>query len=117
MVQKADLVIIGISIGVAVGVVIASLVYFGIRWYRKQAHLQRRASDCGVSIIPIRTNGVDTSIDISASISDSGTVKGSGNPVKTTQQSWWNHHSKDRFASGSGLPRYSYKYVSSSSFS
>ncbi|KAM7516669.1 hypothetical protein LguiA_006252 [Lonicera macranthoides] len=115
MVRKADLVIIGISVGVAVGIIIASLVYFGIQWYKKCTHLfQRRASDTGVSVVPIRTNGIDTSIDISASLSNSVTVRGSDYPVpaKTSHQSWWNnHHSKDRFASGSGLPRYSYKDI------
>nr|WGU43391.1 calcium/calmodulin-regulated receptor-like kinase 2 isoform X2 [Nardostachys jatamansi] len=112
MVQRANLVIIGISVGVAVGISIASLAYFGIRWYRKRIHLQRRASDCGVSVVPIRTNGVDTSIDISASLSNSVNVNGSDNPVKATQHSWWNHRSNnDRIVSGSGLPRYSYKDI------
>ena len=115
MVQRADLVIIGISVGVAVSIIILTLVYFGIQWYKKHTHLlQRRASDTGVSVVPIRTNGIDTSIDISASLSNSVTVRGSDYPApgKTSHQSWWNnHHSKDRFASGSGLPRYSYKYV------
>ncbi|KAH6791257.1 Protein kinase superfamily protein [Perilla frutescens var. frutescens] len=111
MVHKADLVIIGITVGLAVGIVIASLVFFGIRWYKKRAHLRRCANDRSASTLPIRRNGLNTSIDSSASFSSSVTMNGSDQPVQKPQHSWWNNHSKDPFASASGIPRYPYKDI------
>ncbi|KAI3452172.1 hypothetical protein Pfo_008837 [Paulownia fortunei] len=111
MVHTADLVIIGISVGLAVGILIASLVFFGICWYKKRAHLQRCANDRSAATLPIRTNGLDTSIDFSASLSSSVTIKGLGYLAQKPQHSWWNNHSKDRFASASGIPRYCYKDI------
>ncbi|KAK6129106.1 hypothetical protein DH2020_037142 [Rehmannia glutinosa] len=106
MVHKADLVIIGISVGLAVGILLASLVFFGICWYKKRVHLRRCATDRSAATLPIRTNGLDTSVDSSASIS-------SFMPIKTQnpQHSWWNKHNKDRFVSASGIPRYYYKDI------
>lgn len=111
MIQKADLVIIGITVGLAAGIILASLVFFGIRWYKKRAHLRRCANDRCASNLPIRRNGFDTSIDSSASLSSSVTKNGSDQPVQKPQHSWWNNHSKDRVVSASGIPRYPYKYV------
>ncbi|KAH6755337.1 Protein kinase superfamily protein [Perilla frutescens var. hirtella] len=39
-------------------------------------------------------------------------MNGSDQPVQKPQHSWWNNHSKDHFASASGIPRYPYKYGS-----
>lgn len=111
MVHKADLVIIGISVGVAFGVLIAILVYFGVRWYKRRANLQRCANECSVAVLPIRTNGFGTSIDTSASLSNSVVIKGLDYNTKNLHRSWWNHHSKDRLPSASGIQRYCYKYV------
>ena len=116
MVHKADLVIIGISVGLAFGVLIASLVFFGVRWYKRRANFRRCANERSVATLPIRTNGVGTSIDNSASLSTSVVVKESEHNSKNLQHSWWNHHSKDRFASPSGIPTYSYKYVKTLNF-
>lgn len=111
MVHKADLVIIGICVGVAFGVLIASLVFFGIRWYKRRVHLQDHANERSVATLPIRTNGLETSVDFSASLSNSVAIKTAGFPATNSQHSWWSHPSKDQFVSASGLPRYSYKYV------
>ncbi|GMP30831.1 hypothetical protein CsSME_00005311 [Camellia sinensis var. sinensis] len=111
MVPKGDLVIIGISVGLALGLFIAALVFFGIRWYKKRAHLRQCANDRSATTLPIRTNGLGTSIDYSASISNSIADKGSDFLAKNSQPSWWSHRSKDRFASASGIPRYSFKDV------
>lgn len=107
MVHKADLVIIGVSAGVAVGILLASLVFFCVRWYKRRAHLRRCANERSLATLPIRTNGFGTSIDLSASIC----AKEPENVAKISQQSWWSHPSKDRFASASGILRYAYKYV------
>ncbi|XP_057769806.1 calcium/calmodulin-regulated receptor-like kinase 2 isoform X1 [Salvia miltiorrhiza] len=110
MVQKTDLVIIGISVGLAAGLIIASLVFFAIRWYKRRAHLQQCANERSSSTLPIRRNGLNTSIDFSASLTNSVT-KGSDEPVQKPQHSWWNNQNKDRFASVSGILRYSYKDI------
>ncbi|KAL1538835.1 Calcium/calmodulin-regulated receptor-like kinase 2, variant 2 [Salvia divinorum] len=110
MVQKADLVIIGICVGLAAGILIASLVFFGIRWYRKRARLRQRENERSPSTLPIRRNGLNTSVDFSASLSSSVT-NGPTEPVQKPQHSWWNNHNKDRFASVSGILRYSYKDI------
>ncbi|XP_073018850.1 calcium/calmodulin-regulated receptor-like kinase 2 [Primulina eburnea] len=111
MVHKTDLVIIGISVGLTVGILIASLVFFGICWCKRRAHLRRCSNERSVAILPIRTNGFGTSIDSSASISNSVTVPGSEFLSQKPQHSWWNNHTKDRFASASGIPRYHYKDI------
>ncbi|KAL8471846.1 hypothetical protein ACS0TY_028542 [Phlomoides rotata] len=111
MVQRGDLIIIGISAGVAAGILITSLVFVGICWYKRRAHLQRSVNDRSASTLPIRTNGLNTSIDLSASLSSSVNVKGSGLPSPKPQHSWWNNHNKDHFVSASGIPRYPYKDI------
>lgn len=111
MVDKADLVIIGLSVGLAFGVLIACLVFFGVRWYRRRANLRRCANECSVATLAIRTNGVGTSIDMSASLSDSVVVKEADYISQNLQHSWWSYRSKDRFASASGIPRFTYKYL------
>ncbi|OMO52589.1 hypothetical protein CCACVL1_29178 [Corchorus capsularis] len=110
MVHKGDLVAIGISVGLALGILLAALVFFGIRWYRNRANLRRCSNERSVTVLPIRANGFGTSTDFSASISNTIAVKGSDNQ-KSSSNSWWNLQSKDRFASASGLPKYSYKDV------
>nr|GME08233.1 calcium/calmodulin-regulated receptor-like kinase 2 [Ipomoea batatas] len=107
MVHKADLVIIGVSVGVAVGILLASLAFFCVCWYKKRAHLRRCANERSLATLPIRANGFGASIDLSASIS----AKGPENVAKSSQQSWWSHPSKDRFASASGILRYAYKDI------
>ncbi|XAR51611.1 Non-specific serine/threonine protein kinase [Bertholletia excelsa] len=111
MVDQGDLVIIGISAGLALGILAASLIFFGIRWYKKRAHLQKCANEHSAATLPIRTHGLGTSIDSSASLSHSVSVRGSDYIAKNSQFSWWSHHTKDRFASASGIPRYSYKDI------
>lgn len=111
MVHKADLVIVGICVGVAFGILIASLVFFGIRWYKRRVRLQHHSNERSVATLPIRTNGLGTSVDFSASLSNSVATNTSGFPAKNSQNSWWSPPRKDQFASASALPRYSYKYA------
>ncbi|CAA3014667.1 calcium calmodulin-regulated receptor-like kinase 2 [Olea europaea subsp. europaea] len=105
MVQKANLVIIGISVGLAVGILVASLVFFAICWCKKRAHLR------SVATLPIQTNGLGTIIESIASLPNSVTVKESEYLAKKPRYSWWNNLRKDQFVSTSGIPRYSYKDV------
>ena len=111
MVRQADLVIIGVSVGLALGVLISCLIFFGIRWYKKRAHLGRSANEHSVTTLPIRTNGLGTSADFSASLTSSITPSRSENLHKSSHFSWWSHQNKDRLASASGILKYSYKYV------
>ncbi|XP_039036939.1 calcium/calmodulin-regulated receptor-like kinase 2 [Hibiscus syriacus] len=108
MVHKADLIVIGIFVGLALGILIATLVFFGIRWYRKYAKLSC-SNARSVTVIPIRTNGFGTSTDFSASLSSAVPVEVPEYHKKSSPNSWWSPHSKDQFASASGLPKYSYK--------
>jgi len=108
MVDQGDLVVICVSIGVALGVLMACLVYFGIRWYNKRTHLSRSANEPSLTAIPIRTNGLGTSTDFSASLTSSVATYRSPNPSKNSPAGW-NHQNKDAFASVSGILRYSYK--------
>ncbi|KVH92641.1 calcium/calmodulin-regulated receptor-like kinase 2 isoform X2 [Cynara cardunculus var. scolymus] len=111
MVPKADLVIIGVCVGLAVGILLASLAFFGVRWYRRRAHLRKCANDNSPSTLPIRQNGVDTSNILSESFASSVTVKVSTYPAKTSLLSKWNKNGKEQLASASGLPRYTYKDI------
>ncbi|XP_076933604.1 calcium/calmodulin-regulated receptor-like kinase 2 [Bidens hawaiensis] len=111
MARKADLVIIGVCVGVAVGVFLAVLGFFGVRWYKRRAHLRKCANDHSASTLPIRQNGLDTSNILSESFSSSVSVKVSTYPAKTPPLSKWNRHNKEPLVSASGLPRYSYKDI------
>ncbi|XVF71330.1 hypothetical protein PTKIN_Ptkin12aG0028400 [Pterospermum kingtungense] len=111
MAQGGDLVAIGVSVGLALGILIASLLFFGIRWYRKRVNLRRRSNERSVAVLPIRTNGFGTSTDFSASLTNSIAVHQSEYHQKSSPKSWWSPRSKDPIFSASGLPKYSYKDV------
>jgi len=112
MVRQTDLVIIGVSAGLALGILISCLIFFGIRWCKKRsAHLRLSASESSVTTLPIRTNGLGTSTDFSASLDSSIATSRSESIKKSSHFSWWSHQNKDRFASASGILKYSYKYA------
>ncbi|XP_014619681.1 calcium/calmodulin-regulated receptor-like kinase 2 isoform X1 [Glycine max] len=111
MVDQAHLVIICISVGVALGVLIAYLIHVGIRWYKKRAHLSQSANEPSLTTIPIRTNGLKTSINFSVSLTSSIATSRSPNPHKSSCSTWWSHQNKDGFASVSGILKYSYKEI------
>ncbi|KAF6140027.1 hypothetical protein GIB67_001768 [Kingdonia uniflora] len=109
--NQADLVIVGVTVGVGIGFLIAVCAFFAIKWYRKRLRLQREANDRSIASLPIRMNGVNTSIDDSASISNSIAAHGLPQLAKNTQRSWWSNHNTDFPASISGTLRYSYKDI------
>ncbi|BAT83196.1 hypothetical protein LR48_Vigan03g002900 [Vigna angularis] len=111
MVDQGDLVVICVSIGVALGILIACLVYFCTRWYNKRTHLSRSANEPSLTAIPIRTNGLGTSTDFSASLTSSIATYRSPNPPKKSHPAGRNHQNKDGFASVSGILKYSYKEI------
>jgi len=112
MVRQTDLVILGVSVGLALGILISCLIFFGIRWYKKRAaHLRLSANESSVTTLPIRTNGLGTSTDFSASLDGSIATSRSEDLKKNSHFTWWSHQNKDRFASASGILKYSYKYA------
>ncbi|KAI3713115.1 hypothetical protein L1987_71686 [Smallanthus sonchifolius] len=99
MVHKVDLVIIGVSVGLAVGLLIAALVFFGVWWYKRHK--------CPSSALPThKSSGIDTSIILSKSSDNSVTVKLSTYPTKTSPIATLYNK-----ASASALLKYSYKDV------
>ncbi|KAK7266632.1 hypothetical protein RIF29_19281 [Crotalaria pallida] len=111
MVRQADLVIIGVTAGLALGILISCLIFFGIRWYKKRTNIRRSAHESSLTTLPIRTNGFEASTDLSASITSSIVMSRSENVQKNPHFSWWSPQSKDRFATPSGIPKYSYKEI------
>ncbi|XP_065854852.1 calcium/calmodulin-regulated receptor-like kinase 2 [Euphorbia lathyris] len=111
MIHETELIIIGVSAGLALGILIASLLFFGIRWYRNRAHLRQCANERSLTTLPIRVNGLETSTDFSASLTNSVTIEETDQPRKSSQFFLWNHHRKDHFTSPSGVLRYSYKDI------
>ncbi|XP_017411213.1 calcium/calmodulin-regulated receptor-like kinase 2 isoform X2 [Vigna angularis] len=115
MVRQTDLVIIGVSAGLALGILISCLIFFGIRWCKKRsAHRRLSANESSVTTLPIRTNGLGTSTDFSASLNSSIATSRSENIKKSSHFNWWSHQNKDRFASASGILKYSYKEIQKS---
>ncbi|KAI7757052.1 hypothetical protein M8C21_021560 [Ambrosia artemisiifolia] len=101
MSQKTDLVVVGVCVGVAVGIFLASLVFFGVRWYKRRARLRRFANDRGTSTRPIRENGVNTSNALSESFSNSLTVNVSTYPAKTSPLYKWKKNRNEPVVSAS----------------
>lgn len=98
-------IIIGVSVGIAVGILIGCGALIVIRLYKKRSYDHHQSRDLSISSVPIRVNGVNTSIDSSATLSGSGTNSGFQYMAKR------NANTKDLFASLSGIPRYSYKDI------
>ncbi|XP_030550861.1 calcium/calmodulin-regulated receptor-like kinase 2 [Rhodamnia argentea] len=109
--NQPDLIIIGVSVGLALGILIALLVFFSVRWYKKHAHLRRCANERSLTTLPIRMNGLGTSTDFSASLSTSIANGASDNHRKNSPFNWRSHQNKEWLASASGIPRYSYKDI------
>ncbi|XP_008788929.1 calcium/calmodulin-regulated receptor-like kinase 2 [Phoenix dactylifera] len=109
MVDQTNIIIIGVSVGVTFGILVAFCAYIAIRFYRKHSHVQQQPNELSAASLPIRANGVGTSIDFSASLSVSD-----GLHQMETRNTYWGqrgHQNKDLFASMSGIPRYSYKDI------
>ncbi|KAI3665797.1 hypothetical protein L6452_44431 [Arctium lappa] len=102
MVHKTDLIIIGVSVGLAVGILIATLIFFGIRWYKRRSHLRRHSALSP----PIHKSGTI----LSESFTNPVTIKLSTYPVKTSSLATL-YNGKERLTSVSGLLKYSYRDV------
>ncbi|KAI9121467.1 hypothetical protein K1719_008500 [Acacia pycnantha] len=111
MVRQATLVIIGVTVGVVLGIFIAALIFFGIRWYKKHARLTLSAKESSLTTLPIRTNGLGASTDFSASLTSSISNSMPENLPRNSNFYWRSHQNKDRFSPTSGISKYSYKEI------
>ncbi|XP_077243428.1 calcium/calmodulin-regulated receptor-like kinase 1 [Tasmannia lanceolata] len=97
--------IVGISIGVIIGLLLAISALLCIRFRKKRAQLESRSSQRAAAI-PIRTNGVDTC----TILSDSTTGQDSPKQSEVNGMSLWLEGSRRKTSiSVSGIPKYSYK--------
>lgn len=107
---QTDKIIIGVTVGVAVGIVLSCCAFFAVRFCRKRAppSLSSRELSSTASL-PIRANGIDSSIDSSASLS----IGYDPEDVPNRNNYWGHrkHQERDLFSSFSGIPRYLYKDI------
>jgi len=111
MANQTDIIIIGVSVGVTVGILVASCAFIAVRFYRKRSHVQQHSNE-SVASLPIRVNGMGASIDSSASTTVSEIGPDWQHAAKANP--YWGrrgNQSKDFLHSLSGIPRYLYKYV------
>ncbi|XP_042400304.1 calcium/calmodulin-regulated receptor-like kinase 2 [Zingiber officinale] len=98
---------LGVSVGVAIGILIGCGALIFMRLYRKRSGFQLHPRDVSTATLPIRANGVNASIDSSASISVSNIDSRKQYMTKRNAP----QQNKDLFASLSAIPRYSYKDI------
>lgn len=107
--EQTNKIIIGITVGVAVGIVLSCCAFFAVRFCRKRAPPSLSSRELNTSSLPIRANGIDSSIDSSASLSIGYDLEDVLNRNKYWGQR--KHQEKDLFSSFSGIPRYLHKYA------
>lgn len=106
---QTDKIIIGVTVGVAVGIVLSCCAFFVIRFCRKRVPPSLSSRDLSNASLPIRANGIDSSIDSSVSLSISHDPEDLPN-----RGNYWGqrkHQERDLFSSFSGIPRYLYKDI------
>lgn len=101
-------VIIGISIGVAIGALLAVCVLLCWRWQKKSLKI---GSERRGLALPIRVNGVNSSVILSDSNlgSKESPSTAAGNFANTLFSSWFG--SSERFLASSGVTKFSYGYI------
>lgn len=112
MAHETNIIIIGVTVGVAIGILVASCAFIAIRLYRKRSDVVYRSREFSGATLPIRANGIDASIDSSASISVSDI--GHSLHLVGKANTHWNlrrHQGKDALSSLSGIPIYLFKDI------
>ncbi|KAL4580221.1 hypothetical protein LXL04_016406 [Taraxacum kok-saghyz] len=105
MKERSSGLIIGISIGVVIGALLALIGLLCFRYHRKRPQIGNSSSRRAATI-PIRTNGADTCTilsDSSMGTESSRTSAQTGNPV------WFSGVKKGHVVAASGILEYSYK--------
>ncbi|KAG0473696.1 hypothetical protein HPP92_015045 [Vanilla planifolia] len=109
---QTDKIIIGVTVGVVAGVVLSCCAFLAVRFFRKRAHLNQSSRDPYPASLPIHANGLDSSIDSSASLSTVGVVPDEQHvPNQSTYWGQRKHQERNLFTSLSGIPRYLYKDI------
>ncbi|KAJ0986800.1 hypothetical protein J5N97_005156 [Dioscorea zingiberensis] len=103
-----NIMIIGISVGVAVGILVVSCAFIAVRMYKKRSQVQHRSTDLGPTL-PIRANGLGASIDSSASLSYSEV--GCNSHLAKQGPYWGQRGIQNKDLRASGIPRYLYKDI------
>lgn len=106
---QTDKIIIGVTVGVAAGIVLSCCAFFVVRFCRKRAPPSVSSREFNTASLPIRANGIDSSIDSSASLSIGYDLEDVPNRTKYWGQR--KHQERDLFSSFSGIPRYVYKDI------
>jgi hypothetical protein len=100
--------IIGTTVGVVIGLLLAVGILLCMRYRRSQAQI-RSSSSRRSSLVPIRANGVNTC----AELSNSTTGQDSPREFEDCGVSMWTEGpGRKSLISASGIPKYVYKYVS-----
>lgn len=100
--------IIGTTVGVVIGMLLAVGILLCMRYRRSQAQI-RSSSSRRSSTVPIRANGVNTC----AELSNSTTGQESPREFEDHGPSLWiEGPGRKSLISASGIPKYAYKYVS-----
>ncbi|XP_038690108.1 transcription factor bHLH123-like isoform X5 [Tripterygium wilfordii] len=102
---ESSLSIIGFSIGVVIGVLLAILAFFCVRYHRKRSQIGNSSSRRAVTL-PIRENGADSCIILSDSTIDPESPMKSG---RNGMSSWLEGFKKSNGVSMSGIPAHPYK--------
>ncbi|KAJ7539453.1 hypothetical protein O6H91_11G096400 [Diphasiastrum complanatum] len=98
-------VIIGISIGVGIGVLLAACLVACARAHKKR--ISRETSDSRGMVLPIRVNGVDSSVMLSDSINGPNAP---AHPKESSKRPLWLGGGENHFHSvSSGITKFSYK--------
>lgn len=99
--------ILGISIGVVIGVFLAILALYCIRYQRKRAQINSSSSRRAATL-PIRTNGVDTCTVLSDSTMGADSPRHYEKSVNGMSL-WFDGFKKSSVVSASGIPEYCYR--------
>nr|XP_043608237.1 calcium/calmodulin-regulated receptor-like kinase 2 [Erigeron canadensis] len=111
MVHKVDLVIFAVAVGLAVGIVIATLVFLIIRWYKRLSCLRRSSHNSPPGALPIHKSDVDRRDILSDTFKNSVTIKLTTYPTKCSPLATLYKNDKMQLPSSPGLLKYSYKDV------
>lgn len=100
--------IIGISIGVVIGILVAIVGLFCFRYQRKLLRIESTGSRRSTSGLPIRTNGIDT-----CTIMSDSTIGPESPRIadKNSRSLWFDGFKKSNVIHASGIPEYCYKYA------
>lgn len=109
---QTDKIIIGVTVGVAVGIVLSCCTFFAVKFCRNRDSPGQSSRELRTSSLPIRANVIDSSIDSSASHSTFDIEPGLQHvPNKSNYWGRKKHPERDLFSSHSGIPRYLYKDI------